>query len=112
VEAEAVPAPELAVEATPEVVAEAPLPAPEVLEVAVWWPEGMGPFKAKPVRSEKPRPDHTKRDHKHTKKPFDKSARKPEVKPERPKRPEKPMDPNSPFAALAALKASMGKGNG
>ncbi len=110
-------------EVTPAVESEseAATPSPEVpaapvemQDIAVWWPEGMGPFKTKPSRVEKPRqerprPEHQKREHK---KSFDKSARKPDPRPERPKRPEKPMDPNSPFAALAALKATMGKGNG
>jgi len=71
----------------------------------------MGPFKAKPVRVEKPRPDQARREHKQGKKPFEKPMRKPDVRQERPKRPEKPLDPNSPFAALAALKATMGQGN-
>jgi ATP-dependent RNA helicase SUPV3L1/SUV3 len=86
------------------------IPPPEMQDIAIWWPEGMGPFKARPARVEKPRSDKPfqKRDFKSTKKPFEKSPRKPDVKPERPKRPEKPMDPNSPFAALAALKAAMG----
>jgi ATP-dependent RNA helicase SUPV3L1/SUV3 len=86
------------------------IPPPEMQDIAIWWPEGMGPFKARPARVEKPRNDKAiqKRDFKSAKKPFEKSPRKPDVKPERPKRPEKPMDPNSPFAALAALKAAMG----
>ena len=103
-----------ALESMPEAV---PAPAPEMQEIAVWWPEGMGPFKVRPPRIDKPRADKPfqKRDHKAAKKPFDKPNRKPEAKPERPhrsenKRPEKPMDPNSPFAALAALKATMGQG--
>jgi ATP-dependent RNA helicase SUPV3L1/SUV3 len=106
-----------AVEPTAEVTA---APAPEMQEIAIWWPEGMGPFKARPPRVDKPRFEKPagdkpfqKRDHKAGKKPFDKPFRKPDAKPDRPpraenKRPEKPMDPNSPFAALAALKASMG----
>jgi ATP-dependent RNA helicase SUPV3L1/SUV3 len=116
---ESTPEAEVAVEAVTEAVEAQPEPTPashpEMQEIAVWWPEGMGPFKARPPRVDKPRSDKPqgdkpfqKRDHKSGKKPFDKSARKPEAKPERPKRPEKPMDPNSPFAALAALKASMG----
>lgn len=90
----------------------APAPTPEMQDIAVWWPEGMGPFKARPPRVDKPKSDKPfqKRDHKSGKKPFDKSTRKPDAKPDRPKRPEKPMDPNSPFAALAALKATMGNG--
>ena len=122
---------EPAVETAPvEAVAAAPAAEPEMLEVTVWWPDGMGPFKARPPRADKQRhhhkPDHAKSDHaKSTEgkpegekrhKRFDKNDRKPErkfdkPKFEKPKRPEKPMDPNSPFAALAALKAAMGKGN-
>jgi ATP-dependent RNA helicase SUPV3L1/SUV3 len=111
---ESTPEAKAAFEAVSEVVESNPeamsLLPPEMQEIAVWWPEGMGPFKTRPPRVEKPRSDKLfqKRDHKAGKKPFDKSARKLESKPERPKRPEKPMDPNSPFAALAALKASMG----
>ncbi len=87
--------------------------APEMQDIAIWWPEGMGPFKVKPARAEKPRAekprgDAIKRDFKPSKRLFEKPARKADFKPERPKRPEKPLDPNSPFAALAALKASMG----
>ncbi len=101
------------------------VPAPEMLDVTVWWPKDMGPFKIRPPRPDKPKfekpkfakPDFAKQDNDNAKrdgKPFKKRFEKPErqAPPERPKRPEKPMDPNSPFAALAALKASMGKGNG
>jgi ATP-dependent RNA helicase SUPV3L1/SUV3 len=94
--------------AEPVVVAEAP--APEMVDVTIWWPEGMGPFKLRPKREDKPRfnaKPHGKPQHQ--KKRFDKKDKKPERQ-ERPKRPEKPLDPNSPFAALAALKASMGGG--
>jgi ATP-dependent RNA helicase SUPV3L1/SUV3 len=94
-------------------------PAPEMIEVAVWWPKDMGPFKVRAPRPDKPKFDKAKfakpanDSGKPHKKRFDKTDRKPErSQPERPQRPEKPMDPNSPFAALAALKASMGKGNG
>jgi ATP-dependent RNA helicase SUPV3L1/SUV3 len=107
--------------------------ASETMEVAIWWPEGMGPFKQRPprhdkqnqnkphqnkpheVRSRHQKPDQAKSEHPRGDKPhkrFDKSNRKPDRAFEKPSRPEKPMDPNSPFAALAALKASMGKGNG
>ena len=113
-------------ESNPEVLAvpvEEPIaaiePAPEMLDVTVWWPKDMGPFKVRPARPEKPKfekprfakqdNDNAKRDGKPFKKRFEKPERQPA--PERAKRPEKPMDPNSPFAALAALKASMGKGN-
>ena len=106
------------------------VPAPEMLDVTVWWPKDMGPFKTRPPRPEKSKfekpkfakqdfakQDFAKQDNDNAKrdgKPFKKRFEKPErqAPPERPKRPEKPMDPNSPFAALAALKASMGKGNG
>jgi ATP-dependent RNA helicase SUPV3L1/SUV3 len=86
---------------------------PETMEIAVWWPDGMGPFKARAPRPERHRPDHTK-DHakrEHAPKKSPKRFEKPERKPEKPKRPEKPMDPNSPFAVLGALKASLGKGS-
>jgi ATP-dependent RNA helicase SUPV3L1/SUV3 len=93
-------------------------PAPEMVDVAVWWPKDMGPFKVRPPRPDKPKFDKPKfakpanDSGKPHKKRFDKPERKAErPQPERFKRPEKPMDPNSPFAALAALKASMGKGN-
>jgi ATP-dependent RNA helicase SUPV3L1/SUV3 len=117
---ESTPEVEIAVEAVSEAIESNPeqttaIP-PEMQDIAIWWPDGMGPFKARPSRVEKPRFEKPsgdkpfqKRDHKAGKKPYDKSARKPEAKPERPKRPEKPLDPNSPFAALAALKAAMGK---
>ncbi len=110
---ESTPEATAAVESTSEVVEAAPEALPEMQEIAIWWPEGMGPFKTRPPRIEKPRAEKPfqKRDHKAGKKPFDKHNRKPEAKPERQKRPEKPMDPNSPFAALAALKATMGQGN-
>ncbi len=98
------------------VVVEVQAPAtPEMLDVTVWWPKDMGPFKTRPPRPEKPKftrqdNDNTKREAKPHKKRFEKPDRA--KRPEKPSRPEKPMDPNSPFAALAALKASMGKGNG
>jgi ATP-dependent RNA helicase SUPV3L1/SUV3 len=82
---------------------------PEMVEVAVWWPKDMGPFKVRPPRPDKPKFSKPAND---SGKPQKKRFEKPERKPERPKRPEKPADPNSPFAALAALKASMGGGNG
>jgi ATP-dependent RNA helicase SUPV3L1/SUV3 len=90
-----------------------PVTTPETMEIAVWWPDGMGPFKARAPRPERHRPDHTK-DHakrEHAPKKSPKRFEKPERKPEKPKRPEKPMDPNSPFAVLGALKASLGKGS-
>ncbi len=104
-------------------------PVPEMMDVAVWWPKDMGPFKVRAPRPDKPKFDNPKFDKpkfdkakfarpandsgKPHKKRFEKPDRKAEhPQPERFKRPEKPMDPNSPFAALAALKASMGKGNG
>ncbi len=102
-------------------VEEVPVPAAsaaEMLDVAVWWPKDMGPFKIRPPRPEKPKfekqkfdkqdNDNTKREGKPNRKRFEKPERSP--RPEKPKY-EKPLDPNSPFAALAALKASMGKGN-
>jgi ATP-dependent RNA helicase SUPV3L1/SUV3 len=79
-------------------VEEAPAPEPEMMDLAVWWPEGMGPFKARAPRPERPKQDKPKH------KRIDK---KPERKFEKPKRADKPMDPNSPFAALAALKEQM-----
>jgi ATP-dependent RNA helicase SUPV3L1/SUV3 len=114
---ESTPEADAATESISEVVEPAPEAPPEMQEVAIWWPEGMGPFKVRPPRVEKPRTEKPfqKRDHKAGKPSFDKHSRKPDAKPDRPhraehKRPEKPMDPNSPFAALAALKATMGQG--
>ena len=53
----------------------------DMLEVLVWWPDGMGPFKARPPRSDKPRfskPDAAKAEHGKPHKRFDKNERKPE----------------------------------
>jgi len=95
------------------------LPAPELIETNVWWPKDTGPFRAKPERVERPKPDKPKferkpkpqRDNQRDNHHAEKRSNKPERKPEpRPPKPEKPMDPNSPFAKLLALKEQM-KGN-
>jgi ATP-dependent RNA helicase SUPV3L1/SUV3 len=115
-------APETAVDVSDVALPTLEVPVVEKIDVTVWWPKDMGPFKVRPPRIEKPKFDKPRFDKqnfdgqktegKPHKKRFDKSDRKPDRSPpERPKRPEKPMDPNSPFAILGALKASMGKGN-
>ncbi len=95
------------------------VPAPEIIEINVWWPKDTGPFRKQPERA--PRPVFQRRE-----KPADGAEVKPKFNhrdkykpnrapeavrpPPRPPKPEKPMDPNSPFAALAALKAQMKQG--
>ena len=110
--------------------------APERVDITVWWPKDMGPFRVRAPRPEhKPRREHhakplvegeTKPEGEEQKRPprkhFDKKGKRPDKKFERrdekPRaeqvrvekpRYEKPLDPNSPFAVLSALKASMGK---
>ncbi|MBG1233371.1 hypothetical protein F8B91_13590 [Aestuariivirga litoralis] len=107
------------VEATPAAEAVPADPAPELIDVNVWWPKDTGPFRAKPERAprpegkpaahqkpRRPRPEFQRGDRKFAGKPNAAVPRQPE----RPPRPEKPLDPNSPFAKLAALKEQM-KGN-
>jgi ATP-dependent RNA helicase SUPV3L1/SUV3 len=123
---EAAPAPEATVEAveapSEAVVAEAApaepvAPATEEVDLAVWWPEGMGPFKSRPPRQERPK-HHLKREGEQKERPQKRFEKKGQRKPERsernerPPRREKPADPNSPFAVLGALKAAMTKENG
>ncbi len=98
------------------------VPAPEMIEVNVWWPKDTGPFRhqhEKPKYYQRPAPEGKEREqHERPKNTRSKNDRKPKFerreKPApqvpRPPRPEKPMDPNSPFAKLAALKEQM-KGN-
>ena len=110
--------------ASPELIAVPDMvEVPDLIEVNVWWPKDTGPFRAKPERVERPKPNKPKferkaqaphegkrefkRDGKHDNKQDRKPGRKPEAPPPRP---EKPMDPNSPFAKLMALKEQM-KGN-
>ncbi len=103
--------------------------APEDMEITVWWPKDMGPFKTRPPRPEKHhhkrearKPEGEQRQDKSHDRPHGKGKKhhegrkgegkrqrddKPKFEP-RPKR-EKPMDPNSPFAVLGALKAAMAK---
>jgi ATP-dependent RNA helicase SUPV3L1/SUV3 len=86
-------------------------PAMEEVDLAVWWPEGMGPFKTRVPRPERHKGHHT-RDGNQKDRPAKRFEKKQNRKPdrnERPRRPEKPADPNSPFAVLSALKAQMTK---
>jgi ATP-dependent RNA helicase SUPV3L1/SUV3 len=96
--------------------AEAPPPAAEteLVETNIWWPDGMGPFRQRPKRSER---QHHKREH-HAKndanKHHKKKARRDHGKsdghrPHKPRAPERPIDPNSPFAVLSALKEALVK---
>jgi ATP-dependent RNA helicase SUPV3L1/SUV3 len=83
----------------------------EEVDLHVWWPEGMGPFKTRPLRPERPKSHHA-RDGDQKDRPAKRFEKKHHRKPdrnERPRRPEKPADPNSPFAVLSALKAQMTK---
>jgi ATP-dependent RNA helicase SUPV3L1/SUV3 len=105
-ETAAEPVQETVVEAAPESTVEAPAAEAGMIDIAVWWPDGMGPFKARPPRQDRP---HQGKPHGEHQKPHKRFDKKPQRKFEKPKRPEKPMDPNSPFAALAALKATMGQ---
>ncbi len=96
--------------------------APEV--IVVWWPNGTGPFRARPERKPDQRPDQKPGERTHGEKrhanrnsdgqkPGNKFRRaKPKFdqrksEAEKPVRKEKPLDPNSPFAVLAAMKAQM-----
>ena len=148
VDAEALPSPapaelplslseEVKEEGAEAVVAEVAVPAEELVETKVWWPEGMGPFKVqrhrperrperKPGRisesGERPervvRPESGKRHHG---KPRDekfrgerkdnRGERSERPRFDKPHRPEKIADPNSPFAVLSALKAQFEKGD-
>ena len=95
---------------TPVVEAEAVV---EQIEISVWWPKDMGPFRVRTPRPEKsqhrskPAPAEgekkPRRDKKFSKRPPDRTPPPPKA------RPEKPMDPNSPFAVLGALRASLTK---
>ncbi len=111
-----------AVDAAPE-----PSPAPEMIEINVWWPKDTGPFRKPPERKERPqfkkreftpavegesKPKFTRPDRPRGKPKFERPERgerseRNDRPPPRPPKPEKPMDPNSPFAALAALKEQM-----
>jgi ATP-dependent RNA helicase SUPV3L1/SUV3 len=78
--------------------------ATETVEIKVWWPKDMGPF-----RQERRKPDHKPDRKQHAQRPDRKPFKKPQ-KPERQERPQKrerPADPNSPFAVLGALKSKM-----
>ncbi|MCA0432261.1 MAG: hypothetical protein LCH46_03265 [Proteobacteria bacterium] len=125
---------ETAVVETPA--AEAAPAEAELAEANVWWPEGMGPFRAQRQRPEhRPRqggaggrpegqegrgPERHGRPHgkgegrgkrEHERGERQERNGKPErPRQERPKRPERPADPNSPFAVLGALKAQFEKG--
>ena len=62
-----------------------PLPRTEMQDIAIWWPEGMGPFKARPPRVEKPATSpikpFQKRDHEIAQKALrQESTRKPDRK--------------------------------
>ncbi len=101
-----VPAETAAIEPTPA-------PAPEMMEINVWWPKDTGPFRKAPERPVKPPQDNRDAKPKFERprgKPQNSRDRKPAAPdrpPPRPPKPEKPMDPLSPFAKLAALKAQM-----
>ncbi len=108
-------APEVVEEVLQDLPAEATVEASEApdteeVDLAVWWPEGMGPFKTRPPRPERPKP-HFKRETEQKARPPKRFEKKPHKKPgrveERPRRPEKQADPLSPFAVLSALKAQM-----
>ena len=90
------------------VVEEPASPAPEEVEIEVWWPRDTGPFRHRPETKvhHRPKPKDQKErpqrpDHKHQ--ANERNERREEPK----RRPEKPLDPNSPFAVLGALKAQM-----
>jgi ATP-dependent RNA helicase SUPV3L1/SUV3 len=111
----------------------------EDIEVTIWWPKDMGPFKVRPPRAEKrvfkpqageqavgepgaERPKgkrHFNKDRKprdegkpqgdRSKYKGDRNKPRNDTPREAKPRYEKPMDPNSPFAVLSALKAAMVK---
>jgi ATP-dependent RNA helicase SUPV3L1/SUV3 len=92
----------------------APSPESELVEISIWWPDGMGPFRHRPKRSER---QHHKREHHakngppkhHKKKPYRDHGKSDGHRPNKPRAPERPIDPNSPFAVLSALKEALVK---
>ncbi len=97
------PATEAPVQIELDLASAPPAPAePETMEISVWWPKDMGPFRPERKKPEFKKPEFKKPENKRKK--FDKPKF---VKPEPKPRPERPMDPNSPFAVLGALKSKM-----
>jgi len=89
-------------------------PAPEEVEIEIWWPRDTGPFRHRPEAKVQHRPQAKPKEHKERSRPDRKHQAKErnERREEAKRRPEKPLDPNSPFAVLGALKAQMmGKKN-